>query len=54
MSRLDSASAKRGVLVQKPKTNVYTAMLIIAFLAMLAGCLFLFLQIQKYGGFGAA
>ncbi|TWT32331.1 hypothetical protein KOR34_40940 [Posidoniimonas corsicana] len=52
MSQLDSTSANapRGVLVQKPKTNIYTVMLIIAFLSMLFGCLFLYLELSRFSG----
>ena len=52
MSQLDSTSANspRGVLVQKPKTNIYTVMLIIAFLAMLFGCLFMYLELSRFSG----
>lgn len=50
MSQLDSPSAsrQRGVLVQKPKTNIYTVLLIIAFVAMLTGCLLLGLEWARY------
>lgn len=46
MSQLDSNSANppRGVIVQKPKTNIYTVMLILAFVAMCLACLFLYLE----------
>lgn len=50
MSQLDStsASAQRGVLIQKPKTNIYTVMLIVAFVAMLIGCLLMWLELRQY------
>ena len=38
---------------RKPKTSVYVILLVIAFLALVVGCLFLFLEIKRYGGFGA-
>ena len=50
---LTTVSPPRGVLVQKPKTSVYTVMLIIALVAVLVGCIFLYLEIRSYGGFGA-
>lgn len=55
MSQLDSSSANapRGVLVQKPKTNIFTVMLIISFLAMLIGCVLMYLELDRYGGFSA-
>jgi uncharacterized membrane protein len=33
--------------------TVYYALLIIALVAMLFACLFLYLEIRRYGGFGA-
>lgn len=50
---LSSVSPPRGVLVQKPKTSVYTVMLIVSLVAMVIGCIFLVLEIQRFGGFGA-
>lgn len=38
----------RGVIVDKPKTNVYTMMLLIALLAMIIGCIFLYLEWAEY------
>ncbi len=37
---------KRGVL------DVYTVMLIVALVSLLMACLFLYLEINEYGGFG--
>lgn len=37
----------------KPKMTVYFALNIIAFIAMLLACLFLYLEIRRFGGFGA-
>lgn len=51
---LSSASPSRGVIVQKPKTSIYTVMLIIALIGLLMGCLFLWLEIAEYGAFGTA
>ncbi len=55
MSQPDSslASPPQGVIVKKPKTNVYTVMLIISLVMMLMACLFLWFEIGEYGGFGA-
>lgn len=54
MSQPDLSSANPpGVLVQKPKTSIYTMLLLVALLALLLGCLFLFLEINQYGGLGA-
>jgi hypothetical protein len=41
------------VVAPKPKMTIYFALLIIALVAMLFACLFLFLEIRRYGGFGA-
>jgi hypothetical protein len=38
---------------RKPKTSVYVVLLVIALVALLVGCLFLFLEIKRFGGFGA-
>ena len=37
----------------KAKMTVYFALLIISLIAMLMGCLFLYLEIRRFGGFGA-
>ncbi len=37
----------------KPKMTIYYALLIIALCAMLTACLFMFLEIKRFGGFGA-
>lgn len=36
----------------KAKMTIYFALLIIAFVAMLLGCLFMYLEIRRFGGFG--
>jgi hypothetical protein len=41
------------VVAPKPKMTIYFALLIIALVAMLFACLFLFLEIRRFGGFGA-
>lgn len=38
---------------RKPKTSIYVALLVFSLVALLLGCLFLFLEIKRYGGFGA-
>jgi hypothetical protein len=47
------ASAPRGVLVQRPRATIYTVLLAIALVAILLGCLFLWMEINAFGGFGA-
>jgi hypothetical protein len=41
------------VVAPKPKMTIYFALLIIALVAMLFACLFLYLEIRRFGGFGA-
>lgn len=41
-------SAGRGVFVQKQRANVYTMMLIVSFLCIIVGCLFLYLEMKEY------
>jgi hypothetical protein len=38
--------------VQKQKLNVYTVMLVISFVALTTGCVFLYLELQRYGKAG--
>lgn len=37
---------------RKPKTSIYTLLLIISLVALLTGCIFLYLEIKRFGGFG--
>ena len=48
---LESASAP-SVINKKGVLDVYTVMLIVALVSLLMGCLFLWLEIGEYGGFG--
>ncbi len=41
------------VTAPKPKMTIYYALLIIALCAMLVACLFMYLEIKRFGGFGA-
>ena len=41
------------VAAAKPRMTVYFALLIIALVAMLWGCFFLWREISRFGGFGA-
>jgi hypothetical protein len=38
---------------RKSKTSVYVVLLAISLVALLVGCLFLYLEIKRFGGFGA-
>jgi hypothetical protein len=40
------------VLTKKSAWNIYTVLLLLAFLALLLAMLFLYLEIRQYGGFG--
>jgi hypothetical protein len=50
---LESASIPT-VLAKKPQLNVYTVMLIVALLSLIFACVFLWLEIKEYGGWGSA
>jgi uncharacterized membrane protein len=41
------------VVAPTPKMTIYFALLIVALVAMLFACLFLYLEIRRFGGFGA-
>ena len=49
---LESVSAPT-VLKKQPQMTVYTVMLIVSLIALMLACLFLYLEIREYGGFGA-
>jgi hypothetical protein len=51
MSQPDFTMSAAGP-ARKPKTSIYTLMLLIALLALITGCIFLFLEIKRFGGFG--
>lgn len=40
------------VAAPKPKMTIYYVLLIIALIALLTACLFLYLEIRRFGGFG--
>ncbi len=49
MSLPDSSSDRpRGVLVRKPQTTIYTMLLLVALLALVASCLLLVLELTHY------
>lgn len=50
---LPSASAPT-VLKKQPQLTVYTVMLIVSLISLMFACLFLYLEMREYGGFGAA
>jgi hypothetical protein len=41
-------SPSRGVVVEKPKADIYTAMLAVALVAILIACLCLYLEMRTY------
>lgn len=50
MSQPDLTNQPRTMVVQKPKSNIYTALLGVAALALFIGCVFLILEINRYAG----
>lgn len=54
MSQPDLESVSMpSVINKKPRYDVYFVMLLVSLIAILIGCLFLFLEIRAYGGWGA-
>jgi len=43
-----AAQAARGVVVEKPKANIYTVLLILSFIAIVIGCLCLYGELSVY------
>ena len=43
-----AAAAARGVLVEKPKANIYTVLLILSFVALVIGCICLYAEMSAY------
>jgi hypothetical protein len=43
-----AAAPARGVVVEKPKANIYTVLLILAFVAIVIGCLSLYAELNVY------
>ncbi len=39
----------RGVVVEKPKANIYTMLLVLSFVAVVIGCLCLYFEMNDYG-----
>jgi hypothetical protein len=52
MAQPDFTMPPVGGAIRKPKTSIYTLLLLIALVALLTGCLFLWLEIKRFGGFG--
>lgn len=50
MSQSEHPEQPRSMVVQKPKSNIYTALLAISSLALLAGCVFMLLEVVQYAG----
>jgi hypothetical protein len=54
MAEIDIAAPPTPrVAAPKPTMTIYYALLISALIAMLTACLFMFLEIKRFGGFGA-
>jgi hypothetical protein len=46
----DSSSERpQGVLVRRPKTSIYTVLLLVALLAILFSCLLMVIEMWRYG-----
>jgi hypothetical protein len=53
MSQPSFESSSPTVLTRKSAWNIYTVMLLLALLWLLLAMVFLYLEINEYGGFGA-
>ncbi len=51
MSQPNSVENPTGEAVQKQKLNIYTMMLLIAFLAIATACLLLYLELRRWGSY---
>jgi hypothetical protein len=51
VSQPSSVENPTGEAVQKQKLNVYTMMLVIAFLAITTACLLLYLELRRWGSY---
>ena len=49
---LESVSVP-SVITKKPQWNIYSVLMIIALVALIMACLFLLLEINRYGGWGS-
>jgi hypothetical protein len=47
-SRPAAPAAARGVIVEKPKANIYTVLLILSFVAIVIGCICLYAEMAAY------
>lgn len=47
-STKSAAPAGRGVVVEKPKANIYTALLVLSFVAIVVGCICLYAEMNAY------
>jgi hypothetical protein len=45
---VDAPETTRGVIVEKPKANIYTVLLVLSLVAVLIGCLCLYLEMSAY------
>jgi hypothetical protein len=52
MAQPDFVAAPMRVSAPKPKMNVYFTMLILSLVCMLLACLFMYLEVRRFGGFG--
>jgi hypothetical protein len=45
----EETTTRRGVIVRKPRTNIYTTLLGIAVAALAIGCLLMLLETSRFG-----
>ena len=47
-AKAPAPTAARGVVVEKPKANIYTVLLALSFVAIVIGCLMLYAEMSAY------
>jgi hypothetical protein len=52
MAQPDFTAPTLRVTPPKPRMTVYYALLIVALVCMLVACLFMYLEVRRFGGFG--
>lgn len=48
MSQLDSTNAPGGIYEEKPRSNIYTAMLAVSLVALIFACAMLSMELKEY------
>lgn len=47
-AKADKAAAARSIVIEKPKANIYTALLVLSFVAIVIGCICLYAEMNAY------